>query len=200
MLLSIIVAVARNGAIGKGNRLLWHIAEDLRYFKQLTWGHPVVMGRKTFESIGKPLPGRTNIVVSRSLSSPQDAIVIAPDLASAIAACPDEEEAFIIGGGSIYREALPLAHRIYLTEVHADYDADTFFPPIDQRLWREISRRDFPRGETFAGAFSFVVYAKSDERRPSAKADGNNNSPLSTFNSSFLSGRTNTLVFVQRIF
>ncbi|MDR1680642.1 MAG: dihydrofolate reductase [Prevotellaceae bacterium] len=157
--LSVIVAVARNGAIGRGNRLLWHISEDLQYFKQLTWGHPVVMGRKTFESIGRPLPGRTNIVLSRTLP-PRAGIITAPDLASAIAACPDTDELFVIGGGSVYREALPLAHRIYLTEVHADYAADTFFPPIDPAGWREVSRRDFPHGTAFDAAFSFVVYER----------------------------------------
>ncbi|MDR2361789.1 MAG: dihydrofolate reductase [Prevotellaceae bacterium] len=161
-MLSIIVAAAQNGAIGKANQLLWHITEDMRYFKQLTWGHPVVMGRKTYESIGYPLPGRTNIVVSRSMLPSQEAIIIAPDLTTALAACPGEEETFIIGGGSIYREALPLAHKIYLTEIHANYDADTFFPPIDRRCWNEASRCNFPRGETFNHAFSFVVYIRNN--------------------------------------
>lgn len=159
MRLSIIVAVARNGAIGRDNRLLWHISEDLQYFKRLTRGHTVAMGRRTFESIGRPLPERVNIVISRSLS-PQEGIVVAPDMASAIARCSDEDELFIIGGGRVYRDALPLAQRLYLTEVHADYDGDTFFPPVDPRCWQEVSRDDFPHGKTFAAAFSFVVYER----------------------------------------
>ncbi|MDR3132702.1 MAG: dihydrofolate reductase [Prevotellaceae bacterium] len=160
MLLSIIAAVAQNRAIGKENQLLWHISEDLRYFKQITSGHTVIMGRKTFESIGKPLPHRTNIVISRTLA-PENNVNVAADLNAAIAQCRKEPEVFIIGGGSIYREALPLAHRLYLTEVHAHYDGDTFFPDIDRNSWKEMSRQDFPRGAAFPHPFSFVVYGRS---------------------------------------
>jgi dihydrofolate reductase len=159
MVLSIIVAVAQNRAIGKENQLLWHISEDLRYFKQITSGHTVIMGRKTFESIGKPLPNRTNIVISRTLT-PANNLSVAKNLNAAIAQCQNETEVFIIGGGSIYREALPLAHRLYLTEVHADYEGDTFFPEIDRTQWKEISRQDFPHGATFPHPFSFVVYER----------------------------------------
>lgn len=159
MTLSIIVAVARNRAIGKNNRLLWHISEDLRYFKQITSGHTVIMGRKTFEAIGKPLPNRTNIVISRTLT-PESHVSVAPGLNAAISQCRNDAEVFIIGGGSIYREALPLAHRLYLTEVHADYEGDTFFPEIDRHCWEEISRQDFPNGKAFPYPFSFVVYRK----------------------------------------
>jgi dihydrofolate reductase len=160
MTLSIIVAVAQNRAIGKDNRLLWHISEDLRYFKQITSGHTVIMGRKTFESIGKPLPDRINIVVSRTMSPPENARVAA-DLNAALATCRNEAEVFIIGGGSLYREALPVARRLYVTEVHASYEADTFFPEIDPAHWREISRQDFPHGVTFSHPFSFVVYERT---------------------------------------
>ncbi|MDR2358767.1 MAG: dihydrofolate reductase [Prevotellaceae bacterium] len=159
MTLSIIVAVARNRAIGKNNRLLWHISEDLRYFKQITSGHTVIMGRKTFESIGKPLPNRTNIVISRTLPA-ENHINVAPDLNAALSQCRNDTEVFIIGGGSVYREALPLAHRLYLTEVHADYEGDTFFPEIDRHCWEEISRQDFPNGAAFPHPFSFVVYRR----------------------------------------
>jgi dihydrofolate reductase len=160
MTLSIIAAVARNGAIGKNNQLLWHISEDLRYFKQITSGHTVIMGRKTFESIGKPLPNRANIVISRTLAPENNGVSVVPDLNAAIAQCRNEAEVFIIGGGSIYREALPLARRLYLTEVHADCDGDTFFPPLDTHRWKEISRQDFPNGVAFPLPFSFVVYEK----------------------------------------
>jgi dihydrofolate reductase len=159
MPISIIVAVAQNSAIGKGNQLLWHISEDLKYFKRITSGHTVIMGRKTFESIGKPLPNRRNIVVSRTLP-PQDAPVVVSSLDAALALCAADEEAFVIGGGSIYREALPLAHRLYITEVHAAYEADTFFPAIDKNEWHEISRQDFPHGEQFSHPFSLVVYER----------------------------------------
>ncbi|MDR1582807.1 MAG: dihydrofolate reductase [Prevotellaceae bacterium] len=159
MTLSIIAAVAQNRAIGRNNQLLWHISEDLRYFKQLTSGHTVIMGRKTFESIGKPLPNRHNTVISRTLA-PADGISVAKDLNAALAQCLNETEVFIIGGGSIYREALPLAHRLYLTEVHADCDGDTFFPEINRNDWKEISRQDFPHGATFPYPFSFVVYER----------------------------------------
>ena len=159
MILSIIAAVARNRAIGKDNRLLCHISEDLRYFKQITSGHTVIMGRKTFESIGKPLPDRNNIVISRTLT-PANNISVAKDLNAAIAQCRNEMEVFIIGGGSIYRETLPLARRLYLTEVHTNCEGDTFFPDIDRKHWKEISRQDFPHGATFPHPFSFVVYER----------------------------------------
>ena len=159
MILSIIAAVARNRAIGKNNQLLWHISEDLRYFKQITAGHAVIMGRKTFESIGKPLPNRTNIVISRTLT-PEDRVIVAPDLRAALSQRRNDAEVFIIGGGSIYREALPLAQRLYLTEVHVDYEGDTFFPEIDRHCWEEISRQDFPNGAAFSHPFSFVVYRR----------------------------------------
>jgi dihydrofolate reductase len=159
MILSLIVAAARNRAIGKDNRLLWHISEDLRYFKHTTSGHTVIMGRKTFDSIGKPLPGRRNIVISRHPQR-REGIVPARSLPEALALCAEEQEVFIIGGGSLYREALPMAGRIYCTEVHADYEADTFFPELDRVQWQELSRQDFPRGETFEHPFSFVVYAR----------------------------------------
>ncbi|MDR3350505.1 MAG: dihydrofolate reductase [Prevotellaceae bacterium] len=158
-MLSIIAAVAQNRAIGRENQLLWHISEDLRYFKQLTSGHTVIMGRKTFESIGKPLPNRANIVISRTLP-PDSRISVAPDLNAAIAQCREQPEVFIIGGGSIYREALPLAQRLYLTEVHAVCEGDTFFPEIDPTRWKEISRQDFPHGAAFPQPFSFVKYER----------------------------------------
>jgi len=159
MTLSIIVAVARNGAIGRGNQLLWHISEDMQYFKQRTSGHTVIMGRHTFESIGKPLPHRTNIVVSRTLP-PREGITVAASLQEAVAQCRHEAEVFVIGGGALYRQALPIARRLYRTEVHAEYEADTFFPAVDTTVWKEISRQDFLHGATFPQPFSFVICEK----------------------------------------
>jgi len=174
-MISIIVAIASNGAIGRNNQLLWHISEDLRYFKKITGGHTVIMGRKTWESIGRPLPNRRNIVVSRSIDadkfagaevfkSMEDAVAAASaninhsSDGSSINHHSSESSIFIIGGGEIYRQALPLAGRLYLTLVHTPIeDADTFFPVIDYTQWREVSRESFPSGEKFEHPFDFVV-------------------------------------------
>ena len=126
-MISIIVAVAENGVIGDNNRLLWHISEDLRRFKRITTGHPVVMGRKTWESLGRPLPGRENVVVTRRELSFDGARTV-HSLDEAYALFPPEEEVFVIGGAQIYGEALPAADRFYLTRVHRAYEGDTRFP------------------------------------------------------------------------
>jgi len=174
-MISIIVAIASNGAIGRNNQLLWHISEDLRYFKKITGGHTVIMGRKTWESIGRPLPNRRNMVVSRSIDAGKLAgAEVYRSIEEAVAAASankslqpdalctnnqsDEPRIFIIGGGEIYRQSLPLADRLYLTLVHTPIeDADTFFPAIDYTQWREVSRESFPRGEKFEYPFDFVV-------------------------------------------
>ncbi len=165
-MISIIVAIASNGAIGRNNQLLWHISEDLRYFKKITGGHTVIMGRKTWESIGRPLPNRRNIVVSRSINADSLAgAEVYGSLENAITAASSDInnlstdfQIFIIGGGEIYRQALPVAHRLYLTLVHTPIeDADTFFPDIDYNQWREVSRESQPRGEKFEYPFDFVV-------------------------------------------
>ena len=158
-MISIIVAVADNLAIGKDNNLLWHISEDLKYFKRITGGHTVIMGRKTWESIGRPLPKRRNIVISRSLKVDSLAgAEVFGSLESALATLPANEEHFIIGGGEIYREALPLAEKLYITFVHITVnDADTFFPEVEEREWREVGRESFERGEKFGRPFEFVV-------------------------------------------
>lgn len=159
--MNIIVAIADNNAIGKDNQLLWHISEDLRYFKKVTMGATVVMGRKTYESIGKPLPGRRNIVVSRSLKEITGVEVFASVEAVIEEFKDSAEEVFIIGGGELYRSMLPYASKLYITFVHVTIpDADTFFPEIDHSLWHEISRESFPRGEKFEHPFEFVVFEK----------------------------------------
>lgn len=174
-MISIIVAIASNGAIGRNNQLLWHISEDLRYFKRITAGHTVIMGRKTWESIGRPLPNRRNIVISRSIDAGKLAgAEVYRSLEEAVEAASannnhqpvglstnnpsGESLIFIIGGGEIYRQALPLVDRLYLTLVHTPIeDADTFFPVIDYTRWNEISRESFPHGEKFEHQFDFVV-------------------------------------------
>ncbi len=135
----IIVARAADGAIGRGNSLLWHIPADLKMFKSLTMGCPVIMGRKTFLSIGRALPGRLNIVISSGFDAP-DGVEVVRSLGEAFALCADAQRCFVIGGGQVYRDAMPLADRLFVTEVQAEYpDADTFFPEVDGDEWREVS-------------------------------------------------------------
>lgn len=154
-MVSIIVAIAENGIIGDKNALLWSIKEDMRRFRTTTTGHPVIMGRKTFESIGRPLPKRTNVVVTRG-DNTFEGCEVAHSLEEAVAMFPKEEEVFIIGGAQIYAQALSIADRLYLTIVHRDYEGDTAFPKFDMAEWREISREEFERGEEYDGAFTFI--------------------------------------------
>lgn len=158
-MLSIIVAVADNGIIGDKNSLLWHIREDMLRFRRITTGHPVIMGRKTFDSIGRPLPNRTNIVISRQNIEIEGCTVV-HSLEEAIALFPREEEIFIIGGAQIYGQAMPLADKLYLTLVHHDYDGDTSFPKVDENEWKEVAREDYECGEKFDAPFSFVDYVR----------------------------------------
>ena len=154
-MISIIVAIAENGVIGDKNALLWNIKEDMRRFRTTTTGHPVIMGRKTFESIGRPLPKRTNVVITRG-DTTFEGCEVAHSLEEAIAMFPAEEEIFIIGGAQIYAQALPLADRLYLTIVHRNYEGDTSFPEINYSEWREVSRQEFERGEEYDSPFSFI--------------------------------------------
>lgn len=145
--LSIVVATARNGVIGKNNQLPWHLPQDLRYFKEKTTGKPVIMGRKTFESIGRPLPNRTNIVVTRNPDWQHDNIVVCENLANAIEEAKKvlsrgdniSAEAMIIGGAEIYKAALPLVDRIYLTLINRDVSGDAWFPELSQTEWKLVS-------------------------------------------------------------
>ena len=158
-MISIIVAVAENGIIGDNNRLLWHISEDLRRFKRITTGHPVVMGRKTWDSLGRPLPGRKNVVVTRRELSFDGAQTV-HSLDEAYALFPPEEEVFVIGGAQIYGEALPAADRFYLTRVHRAYEGDTRFPEWDAAEWRLVGSESFPCGERYEYPFTFETYER----------------------------------------
>lgn len=148
MTLSIIVAVASDGAIGRANDLLWHLPADLKRFKELTTGHTILMGRKTFESLPRgPLPNRRNIIISRSLPA-QPGAEVYPTIQQALEACASDEEVFIIGGGEIYRQLLPNTEQIYLTRVQASFpDAEVFFPELDSTEWIEEAREVYPRDE-----------------------------------------------------
>ncbi|MDR1895983.1 MAG: dihydrofolate reductase [Prevotellaceae bacterium] len=161
-MLSIIVAADENNAIGKNNSLMWHISEDMKYFKSVTGGYPVIMGRKTFESIRRPLPDRTNIIVTHNLGFKPEGCITVHSLSAAIeAAAGIRGDYFVIGGESIYREAMDLAEAIYLTAVHHKYEgADAFFPKINEREWRVTERVDFERGKNFEYPFSFVKLQK----------------------------------------
>ena len=158
-MVSIIVAIAENGVIGDKNALLWNIREDMRRFRTTTSGHPVVMGRKTYESIGRPLPKRTNVVITRG-NTAFDGCLMAHSLEEAIALFPHDEEVFIIGGAQIYEQALLLADRLYLTVVHRQYEGDTSFPQLDMSQWRELAREEFAQGEEFDAPFSFIDYER----------------------------------------
>lgn len=158
-MISIIVAVARNGVIGDKNALLWHISEDLRNFKRVTTGHPVVMGRNTFLSLGRPLPGRTNVVVSRTVDQIEGCRVV-HSLEEAFAMFPAGEEVFVIGGAQIYARALDVADRLYLTRVEHDYEGDTSFPEWDRTQWRLVSSERFERGEKYPYPFVIEVYER----------------------------------------
>lgn len=159
-MLSIIVAVARNGVIGDKNTLLWHISEDLKHFKSLTSGHPVIMGRKTFESLGRPLPNRTNVVVSRQAAEIPGCTLVR-SLDEALDLFPDPaEEIFVIGGAQIYAEALPRADRFYLTRVEHDYEGDTRFPEWNLGEWRLVASEAFPCGRVYPWPFVFETYVR----------------------------------------
>ena len=140
MSLSIIVAMARNRTIGVNNTLPWRCPEDLKHFKALTMGHHMIMGRKTFDSIGKPLPGRTTVVVTRNTDLQIDGCVVVHSLQEAIAACAGDAEVFIVGGAELYRQALPLVDTMYITEIQQDVAGDAHFPVFDMADWEETSR------------------------------------------------------------
>ncbi len=143
-MISLIVAVSKNGIIGNKGRLPWHLPADLKRFKQLTMGHPILMGRKTFESVGKPLPGRTNIVITRQPDFQACGATMVHSLKEALLLCENEKEVFVIGGAEIYRQALPFADRIYLTRINQDFKGDTVLFEIDPAVWKETFREEFP--------------------------------------------------------
>lgn len=162
MKIALVVAAARNRAIGLNNKMPWHLPEDLKYFKRVTMGKPVIMGRNTFESIGKPLPGRPNIVISRNADYKAEGIKLVNSLDAALQVAaqllaPSGDEVMVIGGAQIYAQALAKADRLYLTEVDAEPEADAFFPAIDRSAWREMAREIHEACERNPYPYSFVV-------------------------------------------
>ncbi len=158
--ISIIAALARNRAIGLGNGMPWRLPEDLKRFRRLTTGHAVIMGRKTFESIGTPLAGRNNIVITRSRDWNPPGCVAVHSLEAALDAVGNSEEAFVIGGAQIYALALPLARRLYLTEIERDFEGDAFFPQLDRSRWREVFRERHNSGGPGGFDYAFVEYRR----------------------------------------
>lgn len=163
MTISLIVAASTNNAIGKNGQLLWHLPNDLKYFKNTTWGMPVIMGRKTFESVNKPLPGRFNIVITKQEAWSAENVETAKDLSEALQKAADTncKEIFIIGGGEIYNQSIELADKLYMTRIHTEPEADTFFPAIDESVWELKHNLDFEADEKHAFAYSFQVWEKS---------------------------------------
>jgi dihydrofolate reductase len=156
MIISIIVAISENRAIGKDNKLLWHLPADLKHFKDITSGHSIIMGRKTYESVGKPLPKRRNIVVTRKPIQIEGCEVV-NSIEAALELCKNEHEVFIGGGAEIYREAMHLTDRIYLTIVHKEFDGDTYFPQINSNEWKETAREDHQPDEKNPLPYSFIT-------------------------------------------
>jgi len=158
---SIIAALARNRAIGRGNAMPWRLPEDLKHFRRLTMGHAVIMGRKTFEAIGTPLAGRNNIVITRSLDWRPAGCVVVHSLEAALEAVGKSEGSFVIGGAQIYALALPLAACLHLTEIERDFEGDAFFPPFDRSRWREASRERHTSGGPEGFDYAFVEYERT---------------------------------------
>ncbi len=159
MRIAAIVAMSENGVIGRDNKLPWHLPADLQYFKKTTMGKPIIMGRKTYESIGRPLPGRCNIVVTRDAAFQAPGCVVVHTVDAAFAAAPAEsEEIFIIGGAQLYETMLPKLQRLYVTLVHATVQGDAYFPHIDETLWQEHGCHTHQPDAQNAYAYSFIIY------------------------------------------
>lgn len=159
-MITIIAAIAENNALGKDNQLIWHLPADLKRFKKVTLGHHIIMGRKTFESLGKPLPNRTTIIISRNKNYTKKNCIVVNSLDEAIKASKDDKNPYILGGAQIYKQAMPIADKLDITFVHHNFEADAFFPEIDLNIWQETSREDFKKDETNKYNYSFVTYLK----------------------------------------
>ena len=159
-MITIIAAIGKNNELGKDNDLIWHLPNDLKRFKKFTAGHHVIMGRKTYESLGRPLPNRTNIVITRNTAYQADGCVIVHSLKEALKAAAEDENPYILGGAEIYKQAMVLADYLDLTHVDAALDADAFFPPIDKKIWKEITREEHQKDDKHQYNYSFVTYKK----------------------------------------
>ncbi|HEY8158115.1 MAG TPA: dihydrofolate reductase [Methylobacter sp.] len=156
MKISFVVAMASNRAIGLNNQMPWHLSADLKKFKKITMGAPILMGRKTYESIGRPLPGRTNIIISRNPSYSQPGCLVFNDIEEALDSCRDSDEVFVIGGSHLYKSMLPIADTLYLTQIHKEFPGDTFFPELDAEQWIEVQREDIQDDHDVDFSYSFL--------------------------------------------
>jgi len=156
----IIAAVAENNALGKNNDLLWHLPKDFKRFKEITSGHYIIMGRKTFESFPKPLPNRTHVVISRQKDYLPEGCIVVENLEKAIAVCPKNEDLYIIGGGEIYSQSIHLADQLDITRVHHSFDADVYFPEIDAEIWELTSETLNPKDEKHLFDYTFQTFVK----------------------------------------
>lgn len=159
-MITLIAAVAENYALGKDNQLLWHLPDDFKRFKNVTSGHYIIMGRKTFESFPKPLPNRTHVIITRQKKYASENCIIVDSLKAAISVCPKDEEVFIIGGGEIYTQSIEIADKLDITKVHHSFEADTFFPEIDLNKWKLTSAEFHPKDEKHQFDFTFETYLR----------------------------------------
>lgn len=155
--IALIAAMGNNRVIGIDNRLPWYLPADFKHFKELTLGKPVLMGRRTFDSIGRPLPGRRNIVVTRDPNFRAEGVIVVTTLEEALAQAAPAPEIMVIGGASFYEQMLPRAQRLYLTFVHGDFEGDAYFPAWDGQQWKEVERQDYPADEAGNPSYSFVT-------------------------------------------
>jgi dihydrofolate reductase len=163
MKIAIIVATDNNRLIGKDNDLPWKLSADLQYFKRVTMGKPLIMGRKTHESIGRPLPGRKNIIITGDEKLTAEGCVVVNSIDAALAECADVEEVMVMGGASLYEQFLPIANKLYLTRVDAELTGDTWFPEWQTEQWLEVEREDHQADEKNQFDYSFIVYEKLDD-------------------------------------
>ena len=155
-----IAAVAENNALGKNNDLLWHLPNDFKRFKEITSGHHIIMGRKTFESFPKPLPNRTHVIVTRQHNFEYEGCIVVQDIDKAIAVCPSEEDIYIIGGGEIYAQSIDFADQLDITRVHHSFDADVYFPKINPEIWELTSETFNPKDEKHLFDYTFQTFVR----------------------------------------
>lgn len=159
-MITIIAAIGENNALGKNNKLLWHLPNDFKRFKAITTGHYIIMGRKTFESFLKPLPNRTHIVITRQSDYKPEGCIVVPNIQAALSISPKTEEVFIIGGGEIYAQCIDIADKLDITQVHHSFDATVFFPKIDLDVWKLTSNIFNPKDENHEFDYSFQIFEK----------------------------------------
>jgi dihydrofolate reductase len=159
-MITLIAAAAENNALGKNNDLIWHLPDDFKRFKAITSGHYIIMGRKTFESFPKPLPNRTHVIITRQKNYNPENCIVVNSLEKAVEICPKDEDVFVIGGGEIYKQSIAIADKIELTRVYSSFEADTFFPEIDNTIWELVSEEFHAKDEKHLFDFSFQTYLK----------------------------------------